>query len=149
MRELTTRGLRVGTIKHTAHTYDTDSPGTDSQRHREAGAFPAAFVSGDNIGVHFPVREDGDFYAQLSPLYAACDWLLVEGDRERGQNRGNICTLEVWRAERGDACYASDDQTIRAIITDDDAPRSITDRGLPILPRGNLAAIVDFLVAIE
>ena len=34
----TQRGLVVSTIKHTHHDVDIDVPGTDSYRHRAAGA---------------------------------------------------------------------------------------------------------------
>ena len=64
----TQRGLRVGTIKHTAHTYDVDRPGSDSDQHRQAGATPAAFVSGEQLGVFMPVAKNGDYMAQLASL---------------------------------------------------------------------------------
>jgi len=35
---LAERGLRVGTIKHASHGFDVDRPGSDSFRHRKAGA---------------------------------------------------------------------------------------------------------------
>ena len=35
---LTANGHRVGTIKHTHHQHELDTPGKDSHRHREAGA---------------------------------------------------------------------------------------------------------------
>ena len=36
--EFVDRGLRVSTIKHAHHSADVDHPGTDSFRHRGAGA---------------------------------------------------------------------------------------------------------------
>ena len=36
--ELTWRGWTVSTVKHAHHGFDVDQPGTDSHRHREAGA---------------------------------------------------------------------------------------------------------------
>ena len=38
VQELSSRGYRVGTIKHTHHQHELDSPGKDSHKHREAGA---------------------------------------------------------------------------------------------------------------
>ena len=36
--ELTRRGWRVSTVKHAHHAFDIDKEGTDSFRHRAAGA---------------------------------------------------------------------------------------------------------------
>src|SRR6202142_4009741 len=35
---LTTRGLRVSTLKRAHHSFDVDQPGKDSWEHRQAGA---------------------------------------------------------------------------------------------------------------
>ena len=51
-------GLRVGSLKHTDHEYETDAPGKDSQRHKAAGAEPAVLVAGRRSAVH---RADGEF----------------------------------------------------------------------------------------
>ena len=45
-------GLRVGSLKHTDHEYETDAPGKDSQRHKAAGAEPAVLVAGRRSAVH-------------------------------------------------------------------------------------------------
>ena len=42
--ELTRRGYRVGTLKHTAENIDFDTPGKDTRRHREAGARASAIL---------------------------------------------------------------------------------------------------------
>ena len=36
--ELSRRGFRIATVKHAHHDFDIDQPGTDSFRHRAAGA---------------------------------------------------------------------------------------------------------------
>ncbi|MEM9104399.1 MAG: molybdopterin-guanine dinucleotide biosynthesis protein B, partial [Pseudomonadota bacterium] len=46
VEELTRRGWRISTIKHAHHAFDIDKEGTDSFRHREAGATEVAIVSG-------------------------------------------------------------------------------------------------------
>ena len=43
--ELTRRGHRVGTLKHTAEDAPFDKPGTDTWRHAEAGAVASAILS--------------------------------------------------------------------------------------------------------
>ena len=49
--ELVRLGLRVGTVKHDAHSFEIDHPGKDSWRHREAGPDPAAFVTPGGVAV--------------------------------------------------------------------------------------------------
>jgi molybdopterin-guanine dinucleotide biosynthesis protein B len=39
------QGLRVGTVKHDGHEFEPDVPGTDSWKHRQAGAALTAIVS--------------------------------------------------------------------------------------------------------
>jgi molybdopterin-guanine dinucleotide biosynthesis protein B len=77
--ELTRRGLRVGTIKHSSHSHDIDTPGTDSHRHRTAGASPAAFVTPGGVAVYLSGSRS---YDQIAPLFRDCHLVLVEGDRE-------------------------------------------------------------------
>ena len=38
VRHFTAAGLRVGTVKHTSHSHELDTPGKDSYQHRHAGA---------------------------------------------------------------------------------------------------------------
>ncbi|MCA9266810.1 MAG: molybdopterin-guanine dinucleotide biosynthesis protein B, partial [Planctomycetales bacterium] len=45
VEELTSRGLRVGTIKHTHHRHELDTPGKDSYQHRTAGAAVVGILS--------------------------------------------------------------------------------------------------------
>lgn len=45
IRRLSTLGYLVGSAKHDAHDFEPDVPGTDSWRHREAGAFLTAISS--------------------------------------------------------------------------------------------------------
>ena len=45
VEELCRRGLRVGTLKHSSHTHELDTPGKDSHRHRLAGLNAAVRAS--------------------------------------------------------------------------------------------------------
>lgn len=44
---LSTQGLRVGTVKHAPHGFQVDRVGSDSWRHRDAGAERVLLVGGD------------------------------------------------------------------------------------------------------
>jgi molybdopterin-guanine dinucleotide biosynthesis protein B len=54
------RGLRVATIKHTHHKFDIDAPGSDTARHRAAGAAETAIVSGSRVAVIEEIESAGE-----------------------------------------------------------------------------------------
>ncbi len=134
--ELTRRGLRVGTIKHTSHVHELDTPGKDSHRQRHAGADPAAVVTNDLIGLYFCRDPDADFYDRLEPLFADCEVVLVEGHLA-----GPGKKVEVWREAVGGPCLAGEHDQIVAVVTDDRP-----DIPLPLWSRSNLAQLVDQLL---
>jgi molybdopterin-guanine dinucleotide biosynthesis protein B len=76
VKELTGRGKRVGTIKHTAEEVPLDTPGKDTWRHREAGSRASAIMHERGaaffIDRHFTVNEA---VAMLGGL----DFVIVEG----------------------------------------------------------------------
>ena len=55
--EFCRRGFTVSTIKHTHHGVDLDAPGTDSFRHRQAGAEEVILASGARVTVMQEVRD--------------------------------------------------------------------------------------------
>ena len=68
------RGLKIATVKHAHHDFDTDQPGKDSWLHRQAGASEVAIVSSRRWAI---VHELGqatseppltDMLAKLSPV---------------------------------------------------------------------------------
>jgi len=76
VERLASSGLRIGTIKHDGHDFEPDVPGTDSRRHREAGAVMSAVTSPSRTAF-FENRS-----ASLDELLArmrAADVVLVEG----------------------------------------------------------------------
>ncbi|MEE2867719.1 MAG: molybdopterin-guanine dinucleotide biosynthesis protein B, partial [Pseudomonadota bacterium] len=58
--EFTARGLKVSTVKHAHHGFDIDKPGTDSFRHREAGAVEVALVSGRRWALMHELKEEDE-----------------------------------------------------------------------------------------
>jgi len=78
--ELTSRGYRVGTVKH--HHSDApiemDTPGKDSWRHRKAGAKKVVLVTPKNIAIFCEANE----FASLDRIlenFIGMDIVLVEG----------------------------------------------------------------------
>lgn len=119
---LTGFNYRVGAIKHTHHAHQLDVPGKDSHRFGTAGAAGVGILSRDQSAYFWPSRRaapsaDFDPYAQFEEMFAACDLVLVEGDT---QTQGK--KIEVWRAQVGGAPLASTDESILAVVSDDQPP---------------------------
>lgn len=137
---LAARQIRVGTIKHTHHAHELDTPGKDSHRHRVAGAEVAAILSRSMNAVFWSPKATndsadqniaGDRYAEFAPFFGECDLVLVEGD--------TTCPgvkLEVWRQSVGTEPMALSDPNIRAVVTDDPVTLPV-----PAIRRSDMAAI--------
>jgi len=131
VEELSQQGIRVGTIKHTHHRHELDSPGKDSHRQRQAGALPAAVVTSELTAVYLRLPHDGDIYQRLEPLYEHCRLVLVEGNIE-----GAGPKVEVWRAALGTAPMCDEHSEIRALITDDPVAAPV-----PVWPRSDIVSV--------
>lgn len=74
---LTDRGYQVAVIKHDGHDFACDLPGTDSYRHRTAGAFGTAVFSGKRF---FITRECSCAdECLLAAAFPDADIILIEG----------------------------------------------------------------------
>ena len=136
---LVKRGLKVATVKHAHHEFDTDQPGKDSWMHRQAGASEVAIVSSRRWAiVHELVGEPepmlGDVLARLSPV----DLVIVEGFKRHRHPK-----LEVYRAAVGKPLLHLDDDCIVAIATDAPLPQA----QVPVLMFGDVESIATMLTA--
>jgi len=139
--ELSARGYQVATVKHAHHSFDIDHEGTDSFRHRAAGAREVAIVSGRRWALVHEIGEMedepglADILARLSPS----DLVIVEGYK-----RDHHKKIEVRRRDaRHRAPLAPGDPTIVAIAAD----HPIKDAGLPVFDLDDVGAIADFVVS--
>lgn len=74
---LAQRGYKVAVIKHDGHDFECDVPGTDSYRHREAGACGTAVFSSRRF---FISREyDGADEKMIASAFPDADVILIEG----------------------------------------------------------------------
>ena len=137
VEELTCRGLRVATIKHAHHVLRLDEKGTDSARHRAAGAQQVAVVSGRRWAVMTEGPEPNfvDVVAKLEP----CDLIVVEGYKSQP-----IYKVEARRrdAHPGAGIAERDDKVI-AIAAD----YAIDGATIPVFELDDVAPIADFIVA--
>ena len=117
VRHFTALGYRIGTVKHTHHHHELDTPGKDSHRHREAGAAAVGILSPAMTALFWPTspdtRDAGD-YARFLDHFSGCDLVLVEGHSQTAGPK-----IEVWRATHTDPPLAVADDSILAVVTDD------------------------------
>lgn len=137
--DLTARGFTVSTVKHSHHGIDPDPPGTDSHRHRAAGATETLLASpGSFVLTHDHRGPEPDLPALLSRL-APVDLVLVEGFKRGPQPR-----IEVWRAAAGHPLIQPADPLVRAIATDGPLPQPVT---VPVLDLNDAGAVAGFILA--
>jgi molybdopterin-guanine dinucleotide biosynthesis protein MobB len=136
--EFRSRGLTVSTVKHAHHAFDVDQAGTDSFRHRAAGAGQVLLSSSRRWAL---MTELGDapepgldrLLAQLAP----CDLVLVEGFKTAGHPK-----IEAHRAVTGQPLIAPGDASVRAVASD-----SALTLDRPVFDLDDTRAIADFIAA--
>lgn len=133
---LTARGLRVSTVKHSHHDVDPDPPGTDSARHRAAGAAETLLCGPHRLTLTAPHTTRPDLPALLARL-APADLVLVEGFKSAA-----IPKVEVWRAATGHPLIQPGDAHVRAVAAVGD-PGPLT---VPVLNLDDTAAIAALIL---
>lgn len=134
--EFCARGLSVSTLKHAHHSTDVDQPGTDSHRHRSAGASEVLLASPNRVAIMQELRdaEEPSFVDLLSRLNPV-DLVLVEGFKREPHPK-----IEAYRNDAGNPLIAPGDQSIRAVASDISLN---LDR--PVFDLDDTVAIADFI----
>ena len=133
--EFVRRGWKVATIKNAHHEVDIDRPGTDSFRHRTAGASEVALVGGHRYAI---MREQEEpTLAEVLARLAPADIVLIEGFKREPHPK-----IEV-RGGGDQPSLAAHDPQILAIAADTQP----AETGLPWFRRDDIAAIADFIAA--
>lgn len=74
---LTDKGLKIATIKHDGHDFNPDVLGTDSYRHREAGAYGTAIFSKNKWMI---IKEETDIDVEsIISEFPEADLIILEG----------------------------------------------------------------------
>ena len=131
-------GYRVGTIKHTHHQHELDTPGKDSHRHRQAGADVVGILSPTMNALFWEpdVTDTPDRYAEFAPRFSDCHLVVVEGDSQT-----SAAKIEVWRSEVGSEPIAAHDRSVLAVVTDD-----ALDASVATLPRRDIPELAAWIV---
>jgi molybdopterin-guanine dinucleotide biosynthesis protein B len=136
VQELRRRGVKVGTLKHSGHEHELDTPGKDSYRHHAAGGDPAVVMTRNKMAVYIDREPNDDSLALLAPLFSGTDVVLVEGYID-----GPGIKIEVWRDEVGTEPLINERNDIVAVVTND----SLETR-LPVWSRKDIAKLADNVV---
>ncbi len=134
--EFCARGLTVSTLKHAHHSTDVDQPGTDSHRHRQAGAQEVVLASPNRVAIMQELR--GAEEPSLTELLARMrpvDLILVEGYKREPHPK-----VEAHRSVAGQPLIAPNDPSIRAVATD-----TPLDLDRPQFDLDDTVAIADFI----
>lgn len=136
MEELTSRGYKVGTLKHTAEDVLLDTPGKDTWRHREAGSGASAIIQERSaaffIDKYLTVNEA---VAKLGSL----DFAVVEGFKSL-----DILTKIIVPREVGEVEILSDGLEIAvADLLGGEIPVQTNVPVIPLDKVGDLADLVE------
>ena len=112
IRELKSRGYRVGTIKHTSQGMTFDEPDKDSWRHIQAGSEVTVINSPDKVVLIKPVTQALTLDEIAHLIGEDCDIILTEGFKQ-----DNAPKIEVHRKGGGPPLIAV--KKIIAIATDE------------------------------
>jgi molybdopterin-guanine dinucleotide biosynthesis protein B len=135
---LVARGVKVATIKHAHHDFDTDWPGKDSYEHRKAGASEVLISSGRRWAqVHELGDEEEATLDQLLRRISSCDLIVVEGYK-----REPIPKIEVHRVDNGRPPIHLLDTTIVGIASDVAFPAS----GIPVVDLNDAEAVTGLML---
>lgn len=134
---LTGAGLTVSTLKRTHHALDLDRPGTDSYRHRAAGAGQVLLASDARLTLMEEVAGPQPFEALIARL-APCDIVLAEGWKS-----GTHFRIEAWRATCAGPPLAVSDLSIAALASD--VPYTVDP---PRFDLNDIAGIAEFACSI-
>lgn len=136
--ELVRRGWSVSTIKHAHHDFDIDHQGTDSWRHRKAGAGEVAIVSARRFAImHESLDADEPSLAEIATRLSPCDIVLVEGYKRELHKK-----IEVRRQQASSLePLAPSDPHIIAIASD----HAQSESNLPAFDINDIVSIADFI----
>lgn len=136
------QGVKVSTIKHAHCNFDIDKTGSDSFKHREAGANEVLIASQGRWALMHELRNEPepeleDLLKHLQPV----DLVLVEGFKMGDQPK-----VQVVRPENNTEVLPQEAQPIVAIASDSRQvqPSDYQCDG-PLLPLNDIAAVGRFI----
>ncbi len=132
--KLKEHGLKVATIKHDGHDFEGDVEGTDTYKHKRAGAYGTAIFSKNKFMI---IKDQKDTLEEELMLYFKdSDVIILEGFKYSDYPK-----LEIVRKGNSE-CSVCRKETLLAIVSDMD----IKVEGVEILDLNDIDKIADFLL---
>jgi molybdopterin-guanine dinucleotide biosynthesis protein B len=131
--ELKRRGLRIGTIKHSAHHIDIDKPGKDSWRHKQAGAETVIVVAPETVAMIKSIPAPR--LEELEKYVDDLDLVLTEGFKS-----GSMPKIEVFRQSAHPEPLCRGDNRLIAVMTD-----ASVDLGVPTFGLNDVSQLADLI----
>lgn len=135
--ELSRRGWTVSTLKRAHHDADVDREGTDSFRHRSAGATEVMLVTGRRWALMHELRDTPEpTLEDLASRLSLCDFVLAEGWKG-----GTHPKIEARRLQAKEQTPLPASANVVAIAAD----HEVAGTRLPVFDLDDIAAIADFV----
>jgi len=113
--ELVRFGLRVGTVKHDAHSFEIDHPGKDSWRHGQAGAEAYVIASPERLAFIAKLDQELELVDIVDRFYDGFDIVVAEGYKRSAPHR-----VELFRVGAGHTEPLCGPGEAIALVTDAD-----------------------------
>lgn len=97
--ELVKMGLRVGTVKHDAHSFEIDHPGKDSWRHGQAGAEAYVIASPERLAFIAKLESELPLAQIVDRFYDGFDIVVAEGYKRTAPHRVELFRVGAGHAE--------------------------------------------------
>jgi len=136
VRELKSRGFRVATIKHDAHSFEIDCEGKDSWRHKQAGAALTVISSPSKLALVADTDHDYSLAELREEFIRGVDLILTEGYKREDNPK-----IEVVRSEHHVEMLCREEHSLIAIAGDPPNPPA----GVPVFDLNDPQPLCDFL----
>ena len=135
--QLIKKGLIVSVIKHAHHKFDIDTPGKDSFRLRESGAYQTLIFNDHRFAlITENVKNIFNIEQAITQISSDADIILIEGLKNM-----NYPKIEIHRKEISKEILFKKDSTIIAFISD-----LLIDIKIPSFDINDINSIVNFIV---
>ena len=134
--KLINKGIKVATIKHDGHDFECDIDGTDTFRHKKAGAYGTAIFSKNKFMI---IKEQKNTTEdELISYFQDCDLILLEGFKY-----SNYPKIEIIRRGNSEKSVCKK-ETLLAIATDNDIDYGDID----VININDIDSIVNLIISV-
>jgi molybdopterin-guanine dinucleotide biosynthesis adapter protein len=133
---LTSRGYRIATIKHDAHSFEIDHEGKDSWRHKQAGAALTIISSATKVAVVADTDHDYSLEELRQRFVLDADLILSEGYKREEHPK-----IEVFRLDHHPHMLCDRDDNLVAVAGDPPSP----PEGVPVFDLNDPVLLCDFI----